>query len=141
MTFDDWMRARSPKYCPTDDNVTLRELRDCWATAERHSDRAQERERMIELMRDKCRKVGVGETAITDADRLEWLMRNVSGKEFRRLGVTYGGNCGRDRIDAAMVGHNAKLTGSPGFSGESVLDAGLGVAVLPAPTFEKGEQA
>lgn len=36
---------------------------------------------------------------------------------------------------------NAKLTGSPGFSGESVLDAGLGVAVLPAPTFEKGEQA
>ena len=29
-------------------------------------------------------------------------MRNVSGAEFRRLGVTYGGNCGRDRIDAAM---------------------------------------
>jgi hypothetical protein len=31
-------------------------------------------------------------------------MRNVSGSEFRRLGVTYGGNCGRDRIDAAMEG-------------------------------------
>ena len=43
--------------------------------------------------------------------RLEWLMRSVSGKEFRRLGVTYGGNCGRDRIDAAMVRHNAKITG------------------------------
>ena len=41
--------------------------------------------------------VGLG-----DSERLEWLMRNVSGKEFRRLGVTYGGNCGRDRIDAAM---------------------------------------
>jgi hypothetical protein len=39
---------------------------------------------------------------VADAERLEWLMRNVSGKEFRRLGVTYGGNCGRDRIDAAM---------------------------------------
>ena len=62
MTFDDWMRARNPKYCPTDDTVALRELRDCWRTAEHHSARAQERERMIELMRDKCRKVGAGET-------------------------------------------------------------------------------
>lgn len=42
-----------------------------------------------------------------DTDRLEWLMRNVSGAEFRRLGVTYGGNCGRDRIDAAMKTPNA----------------------------------
>ena len=40
--------------------------------------------------------------ATTDTERLEWLMRNVSGKEFRRLGVNYGDNCGRDRIDAAM---------------------------------------
>lgn len=48
--------------------------------------------------------VGLG-----DSERLEWLMRNVSGKEFRRLGVTYGGNCGRDRIDAAMMGHNVKV--------------------------------
>jgi hypothetical protein len=63
MTFDDWMRARNPKYCPTDDTVALRELRDCWRTAEHHSARAQERERMIELMRDKCRKVGADETA------------------------------------------------------------------------------
>ena len=112
MTFDDWMRARNPKYCPTDDTVALRELRDCWKAAEHHSDRAQERELMIKLMRAKCRKVGAGETAIVDAERLEWLMRNVSGKEFRRLGVTYGGNCGRDRIDAAMMGHNAEVTGA-----------------------------
>lgn len=66
MTFDDWMRARNPKYCPTDDTVALRELRDCWVTAEYHSDRAQERELMIELMRDKCRKVGAGGTAAPD---------------------------------------------------------------------------
>ena len=38
-----------------------------------------------------------------DAERLEWLMRNVSGAEFRRLGVLYGGNCDRDRIDVAMT--------------------------------------
>ncbi len=63
MTFDDWMRARNPKHCPTDDTVALRELRDCWRTAEHHSARAQEREQMIELMRDKCRKVGAGGTA------------------------------------------------------------------------------
>ena len=63
MTFDDWMRARNPKYCPTDDTVALRELRDCWITAEHHSARAQEREQIIELMRDKCRKVGAGDTA------------------------------------------------------------------------------
>jgi hypothetical protein len=64
MTFDDWMRARNPKYCPTDDTVALRELRDCWITAEHHSARAQEREQIIELMRDKCRKVGAGDTAV-----------------------------------------------------------------------------
>ena len=109
MTFDDWMRSRNPKHLPSDDTVALRELRDCWRAAEYHSERAQERELMIELMRNKCRKVGAGETA-ADSERLEWLMRNVSGKEFRRLGVTYGGNCGRDRIDAAMNPYNLNST-------------------------------
>ena len=61
-----------------------------------------------------------------DSERLEWLMRNVSGKEFRRLGVIYGGNCGRDRIDAAMkvcagdtapVRHNAELRGASQLAG------------------------
>ena len=51
--------------------------------------------------------------AEADTERLEWLMRNVSGTEFRRLGVTYGGNCGRDRIDAAMKTPNAELRGRP----------------------------
>jgi len=50
--------------------------------------------------------------AAEDTERLEWLMRNVSGAEFRRLGVRYGGNCGRDRIDAAMETPNAALTGA-----------------------------
>jgi hypothetical protein len=54
MNFDTWMRARNPKYHPTDDTVALRELRECWRTAEWH----------IELMRDKCRKVGAGDTAL-----------------------------------------------------------------------------
>ena len=53
-----------------------------------------------------------------DSERLEWLMRNVSGKEFRRLGVTYGGNCERDRIDAAMKTHNVELTGRAAQAGE-----------------------
>jgi hypothetical protein len=75
MTFDDWMRAQNPKYRPTDDTVALRELRDCWATAERHSDKAQERERMIELMRDKCRKVGADGTA--PETFAEWLRREM----------------------------------------------------------------
>lgn len=37
-----------------------------------------------------------------DKARLDWLMRNVSGMEFRRLGIVYSGNCGRADIDAAM---------------------------------------
>ncbi len=39
-----------------------------------------------------------------DAERLEWLMRNVSAAEWERLGVTHdGGKDGRTRIDAAMA--------------------------------------
>lgn len=60
----------------------VRRLRECWNDAQ------------------KCAATAA------DSERLEWLMRNVSGKEFRRLGVTYGGNCGRDRIDAAMKPNN-----------------------------------
>ena len=65
----------------------VRRLRECWNDAQ------------------KCAATAA------DSERLEWLMRNVSGKEFRRLGVTYGGNCGRDRIDAAMKPHNAEVSG------------------------------
>jgi hypothetical protein len=37
-----------------------------------------------------------------DAERLDWLMRKISGSEFRRIGVMYGENCNRDSIDSAL---------------------------------------
>jgi hypothetical protein len=111
MTFDDWMRARNPKYCPTDDTVALRELRDCWRTAEHHSARAQERERMIELMRDKCRKVGDGETA-----------KPVAWIRFRSDGCFEGPVMDEQIEDVRKnsgawtplyARHNVKVTGAP----------------------------
>lgn len=67
------------------------------------------------------------DAAMKDTELLEWLMRNVSGAEFRRLGVTYGGNCGRDRIDAAMAEtSNAKVTGRASAACEGPLDAVVG---------------
>lgn len=38
-----------------------------------------------------------------DGERLEWLMRNVSGKELRRIGVKTSGNCDRAAIDSAIA--------------------------------------
>lgn len=40
---------------------------------------------------------------VRDAERLDWLLMQVSGKEFRRIGVEYSGNCNRAAIDAAMA--------------------------------------
>ena len=37
-----------------------------------------------------------------DSERLEWLMRNVSGEEFRRMGIVYSSGCARADIDRAM---------------------------------------
>lgn len=37
-----------------------------------------------------------------DSDRLEWLLRNVSGAEFRRLGILFRAGCSRADIDRAM---------------------------------------
>jgi len=34
MTFDDWYQTKNSKYHPTDDNLVLRTLRDCWNTAQ-----------------------------------------------------------------------------------------------------------
>lgn len=42
-----------------------------------------------------------------DSERLEWLMRNVSGAEFRRLGIVYSAGCGRADIDQAMCEQEA----------------------------------
>lgn len=44
-----------------------------------------------------------------DSDRLEWLLRNVSGQEFRRLGITYSAGCGRADIDSAMCEQDASI--------------------------------
>lgn len=37
-----------------------------------------------------------------DAERLDWLMLMVSGRELRRIGVDTSGNCTRQDIDAAI---------------------------------------
>ena len=37
-----------------------------------------------------------------DSERLEWLLRNVSGEEFRRMGIVYSAGCARADIDRAM---------------------------------------
>ena len=103
MTFDDWMRARNPKYIPTDDTVALRELRDCWRAAEYHSERAQERELMIELMRDKCRKVGAGGTA--KCHECGW----VSGFHDKRC----SGYLVDPETGEPIPTHNAELRGRP----------------------------
>ncbi|MCF8799207.1 hypothetical protein [Xanthomonas campestris] len=41
--------------------------------------------------------------ALRDAERLDWLMRKVSGKELREIGVDTYENCTRADIDAAMI--------------------------------------
>ena len=42
-----------------------------------------------------------------DSIRLEWLLRNVSGEEFRRLGIVYSAGCQRADIDLAMCEEDA----------------------------------
>lgn len=44
---------------------------------------------------------------LSDSDRLEWLLRNVSGTEFRRLGIIYSDGARRSDIDQAMFQHGA----------------------------------
>ena len=48
-------------------------------------------QRWVEL--GECRK---------DAERLDWLLCRVSGKEYRRIGIEYSAGCLRSDIDAAM---------------------------------------
>ena len=37
-----------------------------------------------------------------DAERLDWLLCRVSGKEYRRIGIEYSAGCLRADIDKAM---------------------------------------
>lgn len=48
---------------------------------------------------------------LRDESRLDWLLRNISGAEYRRLGIEYAANCQRADIDRAMSQalHNAPL--------------------------------
>lgn len=45
-----------------------------------------------------------------DAKRLDWLMLNISGAEFRRIGIEYSGICTRKDIDNAIERENG-ITG------------------------------
>lgn len=45
---------------------------------------------------------------VADRDRLEWLIQNVSGAEWRRLGIVYSAGCTRADIDAASAEKGAK---------------------------------
>ena len=47
------------------------------------------------------RRVELGECR-KDAERLDWLLCRVSGKEYRRIGIEYSAGCLRSDIDAAM---------------------------------------
>ena len=47
------------------------------------------------------RRVELGECR-KDAERLDWLLCRVSGKEYRRIGIEYSAGCLRADIDKAM---------------------------------------
>ena len=47
----------------------------------------------------------------SDSDRLDWLLRNVSGAELHRIGIFYSAGCTRSDVDRAMS-PNAPLSRS-----------------------------
>lgn len=50
---------------------------------------------------------------LADKDHLEWLMRNVSGAEWRRLGIIYSNGCTRADIDTARAAITAAEKAQP----------------------------
>ena len=52
-----------------------------------------------------------GQVTLSDTHRLEWLMRNISGAELRRLNVCTAANCDREAIDDAMSVQTSKGEG------------------------------
>lgn len=38
-----------------------------------------------------------------ERERLDWVMRRVSGREWRRIGINYAAGCTRSDIDAAIA--------------------------------------
>lgn len=58
--------------------------------------------KLLELDRENARMRA-------DGERLEWLLRSVSGEEFRRLGIVYSAGCQRSDIDEAMCEQDVSL--------------------------------
>lgn len=46
---------------------------------------------------------------VSDADRLDWVMRNVSGKAWRAIGVVYLADCDRGALDTAIRSQQRRL--------------------------------
>lgn len=44
-----------------------------------------------------------GEEMIDDTARVDWLLQNISGAEFRRMGIIYAGGCNRTDIDKRIL--------------------------------------
>ena len=52
MTFDQWMKKRSPGYLPSDDGEILRSLRECWLAAQK-----AERERYLPTLKTAAKNL------------------------------------------------------------------------------------
>ena len=58
---------------------------------------------MLFALQDRITELEAQRKPLTDdAKRLEWLMRSVSGRELRRIGVFYVNGCTREDIDSAI---------------------------------------
>ena len=68
---------------------------------EAEAEAAQLREDAVTLRAERDNARADRNALMEDAVRLDWLMLNVSGMEFRRIGIEYSGNCNRAAIDAA----------------------------------------
>ncbi len=133
MTFDTWMKMQNPKYLPSDDSVALRNLRDCWYMAQHYSDVAKDREQTIDDMRDKCRKVGAGGTAILDNYRYRWAIESEQNAIDLLSFVRDVGNRGDSwidrQVDAFRTGQESKadkqagLDAKAAFQGLKAVDA------------------
>lgn len=60
------------------------------------------------MTRGECRQFGGSVT--TDAERLAWAIRHISGKAWRDAGLVYGDTSQiPDMIDAAIAGERSRL--------------------------------
>ena len=76
-----------------------RELRDHEGAGVTGSDRFHLREDAATVIAELRAALVAAEK---DAERLEWVMRNISGAEWRRFGI-YSANCDRVFLDDAIA--------------------------------------